>query len=785
MSFRRTLVALGPVALLAGSSFVTPAFADRVDDASAKVFELEGRLTALEGSLRPPEEEKGQLAERRLIDAEVAYELKNYDASSIILYDLIEKYPTSSVYGEALYYLADSLYLKRDYFSSRRYFEKLVEAGPTNAKYQQALERLVELSLHTGDYAPVDGYLAKLAQLPQSQQLVTVPYVAGKYYYFRRQFEQAITTLRTIPVGSKYYMHGMYFIGAANVALGKAHLPDAMAAFEAIIAAVPPEPAAQPKPGEPVPATLDAAQVLIVELAHLGRARILLDQGKLPEAINEYAKVRNGPNFNDALYESAWVSIKGKDYVKATRQLDLLLLDNPDSTLAPEVRLLSGNLYIRQTRWGDAAASFTKTREDYEPLSKEITAALNQEGDAVAYFRGQIAKNLTHFDLAKIVPADAVRWMKDDGDTNRLRGLLSDESELGQQLTDTDDTIRRLERAVNGAGKVNVFPELARARMKGVEIDNSLIEQKKILGARERQLMDPVAGDQMPELVAIEAERNMLEERLHQLPTKDDTIVERQKKARAAFNEIDKHAVEVQVALLGVRAQLVATGKFYRDSVQHTLTPDQQREALAELDRRMAELDEEQAGIDAVRKDLEDAGQSIGADDSDMRAGEAVKQQYAELLRRQNALLVKVSSRMSGADRAKAEQIQAVLARADGIEQKLRVYNGKIDVLADEKLVPIRGTIDEEKGRVAGYRALLTGYDGESAEVGGGVLAQSLRSVSTRFYNIVVRSDVGIIDVAWALKDSATKETNRLVSERKRELKLLDDDFKEVLKENP
>jgi hypothetical protein len=84
---------------------------------------------------------------------------------------------------------------------------------------------------------------------------------------------------------------------------------------------------------------------------------------------------------------------------------------------------------------------------------------------------------------------------------------------------------------------------------------------------------------------------------------------------------------------------------------------------------------------------------------------------------------------------------------------------------------------------VASYRATLGGYNNDSAEVGGGVFAESFRQVAQRFYNIVVRADVGIIDVAWALKDSATRETNRLTAERKRELKLIDDEFKEVLKE--
>jgi hypothetical protein len=61
-------------------------------------------------------------------------------------------------------------------------------------------------------------------------------------------------------------------------------------------------------------------------------------------------------------------------------------------------------------------------------------------------------------------------------------------------------------------------------------------------------------------------------------------------------------------------------------------------------------------------------------------------------------------------------------------------------------------------------------------------MAENFKAVTQRFYNVVVRADVGIIDVAWALKDNSTRNTNRLVAERKRELKLLDDEYKDVNK---
>src|SRR5258706_1861602 len=172
--------------------------ADEVDALGGKVMELDTKVHELDVQLKPPPEPGPEIAERRLIDAQVLYELKNYEASSIILFDVVEKYPSSSAYPQALFYLADSLYLKRDYLSSRRFFEKIVEVGPSNRRYQESLQRLIELSLHTGDYSPVDYYIDKLEGLAADKQLPSVPYVMGKYFYFRRQFDKSLEALKAI-----------------------------------------------------------------------------------------------------------------------------------------------------------------------------------------------------------------------------------------------------------------------------------------------------------------------------------------------------------------------------------------------------------------------------------------------------------------------------------------------------------------------------------------------------------------------------------------------------------
>ena len=69
-------------------------------------------------------------------------------------------------------------------------------------------------------------------------------------------------------------------------------------------------------------------------------------------------------------------------------------------------------------------------------------------------------------------------------------------------------------------------------------------------------------------------------------------------------------------------------------------------------------------------------------------------------------------------------------------------------------------------------------------EVAGLVAYENIREVRRRFYDLVVRSEVGVVDVAWARKQEKTDKIGRLVRQQKRDLKVLDDEFRDVLKED-
>ena len=62
-----------------------------------------------------------------MVDAQVQLELKKYEAAATLLIDIIEKYPSSRVYDDAIVLLGDALFKNNDLLSARRYLEMAIK----------------------------------------------------------------------------------------------------------------------------------------------------------------------------------------------------------------------------------------------------------------------------------------------------------------------------------------------------------------------------------------------------------------------------------------------------------------------------------------------------------------------------------------------------------------------------------------------------------------------------------------------------------------------------------
>src|SRR5262245_29998275 len=104
--------------------FGSPARADDVDDAVHKLIDLDQRVHTMSLEFKVTKAPSPDIADRRVLDAQVSFALKDYDTAATILLEVVEKWPKTRAAEDALYLLGESLFQARDFYSARHYLEQ-------------------------------------------------------------------------------------------------------------------------------------------------------------------------------------------------------------------------------------------------------------------------------------------------------------------------------------------------------------------------------------------------------------------------------------------------------------------------------------------------------------------------------------------------------------------------------------------------------------------------------------------------------------------------------------
>jgi len=747
-------------------------------DAGARLARLEQSASELETSLtqsNPVQEDRATVAERRLIKAQVLYGVGSYDDAAILLYDVVERSKGTRSYPDALFYLADSLFKKGDNLLAREYFHRLIdELGGRAPPDGKALERLVELVIRTKDAARIQDYLARLDRLsgPKSD---SVPYVRGKYAYSAGKYDEALAFFGAVPAGSTYALQAKYFIGVAHAAKG-----DLAAAAKAFLAVT-----------RETPKGKD--EETVVELSRLALGRVYYERDQVDEAVEAYQAIsRRSPAFGDALQEIAWVYVKGKQYDRALRALELLQLANPKASEAAEMRILEGNLRLRKGQaigtqglgntteeYDKATKAFEGTLGTYEQSKDEIDRLLKQHGDRKAFFAALTGRAGDALDVQVEVPKVALEAVREDPQAKRVLGVTKTLDEVKTDLDDVSRVIARVERAVGSPSRVRIFPDLASRRARATEIQEGLVRLRTSLANDERVLLlGSLSPSEQSELTRATAARDQLARRLAALPNSGDGYEERMRKAREAVDNVDKRAKEVEVTLYSLDAQLTALERYYATAPGAKMTAaDFERESKALRDQ----VEALRKQLDELHHEIELASDEAGIGDELAIEERELRRQLEGAIKAEHAVLARAAARAGGDSAGRVRTIEDLLARADNVDKTVSRVNTRIDQLVEVQLREVKVTIAEEKANLVTYQGQLGAYNGETQTVGSEVAGDSFQRVSRKFKDIVVRSDVGLLDVSWAQKEQAQKYSDRLRIDYAREKNTLDAEFRDVL----
>ncbi|MGB5812262.1 MAG: tetratricopeptide repeat protein, partial [Polyangiales bacterium] len=564
------------------------------------------------------------------------------------------------------------------------------------------------------------------------------------------QLERSRQGFASIKSGTAYSLRARYFVGTIHIL--RTEYIDAIAAFRSAL--------------DQAPANDQEAEA--VELTYLALGRLYYETEQLEQAVEAFRAVpQTSERFDVALYELAWTYIAMGDAVQAERALEVLSVAAPESPLNADGKVLRGELLARAARYNEAEAVFDEIREEFGPIRTELDQTQIEHPDLQSYFRMLVRENLEDFDIDDFLPESARAWVRIEGDYERALGILADLSEAKQLVDETDELAARVTAVLAAPNGLAVFSDLRRQRERTTALRNRLARLRgEYLDGEERVLGERARSAQA---ARVRTRRKELQAEVMTLPVDTEGFVDRDLDEIEKFRTLERRLQGLRVEILGLEARIVASKTGMAAVDPNKVDPAMIEAQLAGHEAEIVEYEEQ---LIWIRRRLEVGRLHVGVGDKRYQADTLERDKFNDLVDRERDI--------TGSGGA---AFDAAHGRIAATERKLDQRDQEIDVVVQKRVARMMRIVDEENSNLTRYRAALRGLEGETEEVVGTITYLNFERIRRRFHDLVLRADVGKIDVAWAKREDHRLRIDSLTRERAREIQALDDEFRDVMDE--
>lgn len=748
------------LAMCMAGALATPTVQAQVSASTeSEISRLEGQVQRLESGLPSPgasATRRGPGVEERFADAELQYRLRDYSHAAILFTDIVENYANTPAFSQGLYLLGDSLFLAGDRYGARTRFRQVLDhaSDPVFRPFvQRALGRLIEIAIRLNDYAGVDEYFQRLGQIPTSEVEARTAYARGKYLFMRTNpdYEGARQAFESINNRADIYPQTRYFLGAILTA--QQRYPEAIEAFRRVTQLQ----------------AEGADQQQVLDLAALAVGRLEIERQNYDAAVEAYQQVqRSSPFFDRALFEQAWAFIKSGDAVRAERALEVLAISSPDSPLVPEGKILWGNLLLRTGRFQRAQQVFQEVRNQFGPIYQQVQEMNTRTGqNPEQYFQELVRSNLQVFDASSFIPSAALAWVRHEGTLDDSLQVVSDLNVCRTYVREATETIDRLNAALNAPSRTHVFDDLRRSREAAFEVMNRTSQLREDVA----ESLDARADANNVELQGVISQRRALAAQVARLPTDADGIRRRERQVGNEFQDYSQNLQRNQQRVDALDAMVVAIERYLGDPSHQGGNLDR-AQLTQELQRQRQAIQQYRDRITTLRRQIAQGREQIGVGDPRYAHDLEVRAQLRDLVQREASIL-RSASRLDSA-------LEGMLTRLDQVDQRVDASDQRISAMVDQRVQTIQSRVREEEVRVAGYRDRLSALESEASTVVGNLILGQFRNVQIQLYQIVMRADLGLVDVAWEEREEHNNRARFLAEEQNRELQQVNDEFSEV-----
>ncbi len=730
MKHRIVLPLIAMLGLVSAPGFAESSYSERLASLDAQLSSLEQEFSVHRQSIRTPS------LDERLEDGIILQAAGDHQRASYIFMDIVlhEEWRGKPGYQAAQLQLARSLYEDGYYRLSQRYLIDLLKNG-VGSERTDGVMLLLQAAQQTGDWAEVNAALANTSDFSRSPAYL---YIMGRAMFLQGDNETARTCLQGVENNrDEWAVKAEYLLGVLDIQ--DANFDSAMLRFERVAA--------------------DTSSFRgsddIHTLAVLAQARLYYEQTQWSKAIDKYQQVSESSTYFPAvLYEMGWTHIRLEDYTAAQQKFELLLLSYPEDHHALETRRLLADLKRELGQYDEAVASYQKIVDEFSPVMTQMETESADMNSRKAQLRQRIESE--EYDDVQIVPERAKGLVAVGTDVNRVERMLNSLTESDANTAASENIVAEINAALQSDNSVRNLPEFQQFthQARDIRVNALLIGHEFTDDYANTDSLAPVVSE-VSKLPRNQQERAVLK-----------ALQNSEREER----EARYHHLKLQGESLKHRTRIL---KSWLDSGRaQTLSENEKQRITEQISSLENQLNSLKSSQDAIEFDLAKLRTNIG---SSSDTGE--EEQNINTLRAQ---LERIWSQSSGGD----QEYRSLIAQEQSLLNRLDTFDNGINASIHERVSDIKSRLERESLMVATEKERYVAMKTDVGEAAGDISARYWQSVYEQIRDMVLTADLGMVDIAWLQKDARSKALSTAMEERKKEREVLEQDFRQFLKES-
>ena len=685
--------------------------------------------------------------EKKIMKAEFYFNKKDYISSGSLYYSIVmSRMEKDSIWEESLFKLAESLYMNRNYISAKRYFEMLITTIPESKHRIECLKRLISSSYHLGEYSSAKKYYSRFMEIgydmSKDQELI---YFLGKSLFFDGQVKEAFDVFKTINEKSSYFPQSQYFLGSILLRSGKDK--QAIIYFEKVV-------------------NLSENKKYfkfeqIRDLSLLAAARIAFEMDDLNTTLKYYIMLdKTSKHFAEAYYELCWTYIKKEEYRKAINALRLIKYIAPDSIIAPKAEILEGSLLIKMERFGEAMMLFDSVVKKYGSIKEELYSIDSKNFYSKAK-QGDTANALSPYSpIVRSLLSDNKKF------TNAMR-LGDDIAILEKEIS----TVRRLEKKIStiieNKNISTIFPPLKEGSRTVIYLQNKIVSiRSELLKLRKRVVWNVLNNAEKEEYEKLENRKMKLLGIIEEMPLTSEQIEKKASEYAEKIIEMEGTIHRITIQTKSLFDQLDAISIYYEKNTKNTAKDARLVKKIQDEKKEILKMIE---SLDMYKKQVEEEKNRLVLGGDLVSRVIIARDSLNNIIEKQNRLLLKSDSPLDEYN----SQIEKLLKDADRVDKSLKKFYGKLNNAVKGIIQEIRLSYENERNKINEYQSDLLSIKREVTEMASLAMYSNINKVRTTFSDLVLKADLGIIDVAWEKKQEKTDSILKLRTQRAKEIRAL------------